>query len=74
MSGLGDVFMEALIGIAFQNKEFEPYDMSTLGKVMYNGKEVYVSSLEMLKKDNENFNRQERVKAIEDKIKQSTHE
>lgn len=74
MSGLGDIFMESVIGIAFYNKELEPYDMSKLGKVVYNGMEVYVLSLEMLQQDNENFGRWERVKAIEEKIKYNTHE
>lgn len=49
MSGYGEVFMEAVIGIAFHNKELEPYDMSKLGKITYKGKEVCVSSLEMLR-------------------------
>lgn len=40
MSRLGDVFIEALIGNVFQNKELELNDMSTLGKVMYNEMEV----------------------------------
>lgn len=70
MSGLGEIFMDAVISIAFHNKELEPYDMSTLGKVNFNGKEIYISSLEMLKEDNINFNRPDRVKAIEEKIKE----
>ncbi len=72
MSGLGDIFMEAVIGIAFHNKELEPYDMSKYGKILYKGTEVYVSSLEMLRQDNMNYNRLERVKAIEEKIGQNT--
>lgn len=72
MSGLGDLFMEAVIGIAFHNKELEPYDRSKLGKVVHNGKEVYVSSLEMLKQDNENFGRLERVQEIEDRIRKNS--
>jgi len=72
MSGYGEIFMEAVIGISFHNKELEPLDMSKLGKIDYNGTEVYVSSLEMLRQDNINYNRFDRVKAIEEKIKQST--
>ena len=68
MSGYGEIFMEALIGIAFHNKELEPYDMSRLGKTTYKGTEVYLSSLEMLRQDNIDFNRPERVKAIEEKM------
>lgn len=72
MSGLGEIFMEAVIGIAFHNKELEPYDMSKHGKIAYKGTHVYVSSLEMLSQDNMNYNRSERVKAIEEKIRQNT--
>lgn len=70
MSGLGEVFMEAVISIAFHNKELEPYDMNKLGKISFKGTDVYVSSLEMLKQDNLNFNRPDRVKAIEEKMNQ----
>ncbi len=70
MSGLGEIFMEAVIGISFHNKELEPYDMSKLGKINYNGTEVYVSGLEMLRQDKINYHRMDRVKAIEDKIRQ----
>lgn len=70
MSGLGEIFMEAVIGISFHNKELEPYGMSKLGKINYNGTEVYVSGLEMLRQDNINYHRMDRVKAIEDKIRQ----
>lgn len=72
MSGLGEVFMEAVIGISFHNKELEPYDMSKLEQIPYKGTEVYVSSLEMLKRDNMDYNRLDRVKAIEEKIRQNT--
>jgi len=68
MGGYGEIFMEAVIGIAFHNKELEPFDMSKLGKIHYKGTEVYVSSLEMLRQDNINYNRPDRVKAIEGKI------
>ena len=70
MSGLGYIFMEATIGIAFHNKELEPYDMNQLGKVIYNGSEVSVSSLDMLRQDNAQYNRQDRVDLIDDKLKQ----
>lgn len=73
MSGLGDIFLEAVIGIAFHNKELEPYDMNNLGKVVHNGEEIHVSSLEMLKQDNEYFNRPERVKLIEDRMGINTY-
>jgi len=69
MSGLGYIFMEVVIGIAFYNRELEPYDRSKLDKVLHNGKEIYVESLEKLKTDNENYGRTERVKMIEKKIK-----
>ena len=70
MSGGGTIFMEASIGIYFHNKELEPYDMSRLGKTVYKGEEVYISSLEMLKQDNENYGRPERVKLIENRMEQ----
>lgn len=70
MSGYGEIFMEAVIGIAFHNKELEPYDISKLGKISYNGTEVHLSNLEMLMQDNINYNRLDRVKAIEEKIRQ----
>ena len=72
MSGLGDIFLEAVIEFAFHNKELEPYDMSKLGKVIHNDEDIYVSSMDMLKQDNEYFNRPERVKLIEDRMKRST--
>ncbi len=68
MSGLGDIFMKAVICLAFHNKELEPYDTSNLCQITYNGDEIYISSLEMLKKDNENFNRPDRISMIEKKI------
>ena len=66
MSGLGQTFLEAVIGFSFHNKELEPFDMNKLGKVVYQGETVYVSSLEMLRQDNERFNRPERVRQIEE--------
>jgi len=72
MSGGGQIFMDAAIGIWFHNKELEPYDMSKLGKVVHNGEDVYVSSLDMLKQDNENYNRPERVALISERMKRST--
>lgn len=69
MSGYGEIFMEAVIGIAFHNQELEPYDMSILGKKVYKGTEVYLSTLEMLKQDNIDLNRLDRVRLIEEKMK-----
>ena len=69
MSGGGTIFMEAAMGIWLHNKELEPYDMNTLKKVVHNGNEIYISSLEMLKQDNENYGRPERVKLIEERMK-----
>ena len=69
MSGGGTIYMEGTIGIAFHNQELEPYDMSKLGKVVHNGKQIYIESLEDLRIDNENYGRPERVKMIEEKIK-----
>jgi len=64
MSGLGTVFMEAAISIAFHNKELEPCDMNTLEKVTHNGRDLYISTIEMLKQDNLLLNRLDRVNAI----------
>jgi AraC-like DNA-binding protein len=72
MSGLGTIFMEANIGLAFHNKELEPYDMSRLTKLTHNGHEVWVESLEALRRDNENYGRPERVALIEKRMAQST--
>ena len=69
MSGLGTVFHQANIGFSFNNKELEPYDMSTLRKTEYKGEALYISTLEMLKRDNESYGRPERVEQIEEKIK-----
>ena len=66
MSGIGTIFMESNIGFAFHNKELEPYDMGRLGKVSYNGENIYISSLEMLKQDNITLKRFDRVKLIEE--------
>ena len=65
MSGLGEIFMEAVIEIAFHNRELEPYDMTKLDRIDRKGTSIYVSNLEMLKQDNEYFNRPERVRLIE---------
>lgn len=65
MSGLGSVFAEANIEFAFGNRENEPYDMKKLDAVTYHGKTVYVSTLEMLKQDNEAYGRADRIKMIE---------
>ncbi|MDD4797691.1 MAG: helix-turn-helix domain-containing protein [Eubacteriales bacterium] len=70
MSALGDIFLEAVVTLAFHNKELEPYDMGRLAKVAHRGGEVYVSSLEMLRQDNCNLNRPERVRLIQEKIAQ----
>ena len=70
MSGGGEIFMEASIGIWVHNKEYEPYDMSKLEKIVYNGENICVSSLEMLKQDNEYFGRPERVALIEKRMKE----
>lgn len=69
-SGLGGIFMEANVGFAFHNKEWEPYDMNRHDKLLYNGEPVYVSTLEMLRQDNECYGRPERVRLIEEKIRQ----
>lgn len=73
MSGLGDVFLEAVVGISFHTKELEPYDMNKLDKVVRNGEEIYISSLEMLQQDNLHFNRPERVKMIGERMKENIH-
>ncbi len=71
MSGLGDIFVEATIGFAFCNQELEPYDLSKLEKIVYKGEEVYISSLEMLKQDNEHFHRPDRVQKIVERMERS---
>ena len=71
MCGGGTVFMEASVGIWTQNQSFEPYDMTTLGKVPYKGRHIYVSTLERLKTDNEYYGRPERVALIEKRMKQA---
>lgn len=68
-SGLGTIFAEANIGFAFGNRELEPYDMSKHDRLAYGGESVYVSTLEMLKRDNECYCRPERVKLIEERMK-----
>ena len=68
MSGGGQIFMKAAIGIWVHNNELEPYDMSKLGNIVHNGKNIYVSSLDMLKQDNEYYDRPERVKLIQERM------
>ena len=68
MCGGGTIFMEAAISVWTQNKDFEPYDMTTLGKVPYKGGAVYLSPLERLKTDNEYYGRPERVALIEERM------
>ena len=69
MSGLGGLFHDAVIGLAFHNRELEPYDMGKLAALSYRGREVHVSTLAMLRQDNENMDRSERVKLIEERMK-----
>lgn len=64
MSGLGSIFMEANIEFAFHNKAEEPFDMSSLHKLRYKGTDIYLSTLKMLKIDNENFGRPDRAALI----------
>ena len=72
MSGGGTIFMEAAISIWCHNKELEPYDMSGHKKVIHNGHEIFIESLEMLKQANERYDRPERVALIEERMKCST--
>ena len=65
MSGLGELFLEGVVGISFHNQELEPFDMNALGRVRHNGRDIFVSSLDMLKRDNQQMNRPERVRWIE---------
>ncbi|MDR1704149.1 MAG: AraC family transcriptional regulator [Clostridiales bacterium] len=66
MCGGGQIFMEAAISIWTQKQD--RYDMSALGKASCKGRDVYLSSLEMLRKDNEYYGRDERVALIEEKL------
>jgi len=68
MSGGGTIFMEANIGIWLHNKELEPYDMSGLEQIDYNSEKFFISSLEMLRQDNEYYGRPERVRLIEERM------
>jgi len=70
MSGGGTIFHEASIGIWFHNKELEPFDMSTLARRDYKGKQLYVSTLEMLRQDNEHYGRAERVGMIDARMRE----
>jgi len=71
MSGGGEIFMEAVISIWLHNKELAPYDMSQHKIINYHGENIYLSSLEMLKQDNEYLGRSERVKLIAERIKEN---
>lgn len=71
MSGLGEIFLEANIGFSFHNPQEEPFDMETLAKVAYDGRTVFLSTLEMLRADNLGFGRPERVRLIEERMKQA---
>lgn len=74
MSGLGTIFAEANIGFAFFNPELEPYDMSGHDKLGFHGETVAVSTLDMLRQDNENYGRPERVDLIDETIRQTSQE
>lgn len=65
VGGLGEIFWEAAIGFSCGNKGQELFDMSKLGTTVYNDSEIHISSLEMLKRDNEYFDRPERVSMIQ---------
>ena len=70
MGGGGEIFLEAPISIYVNNESDESFDMNTLHKINYKGSEIYISTLEMLKQDNQLFGRMDRVALIEEKIKQ----
>ena len=70
MSGLGNLFAEALIEIAFRNPSPGSYDMSQHKKIPHHGTKVHIATLEMLRQDNESYGRPERVRMIEDRMKQ----
>lgn len=63
-------FLQANIGFAFHNKEFEPYDIRKHYKLPHKGENIYISTLEMLKEDNEYFGRPERMALINKQIAQ----
>lgn len=68
MSGLGTVFLETAIGFAFHNADCAPFDMETLGRISYHGKELFVDSLKNLREANINYNRLDRVAQIDVRI------
>lgn len=68
MSGGGDLFLDTPVSVYFHNKDCEPYDMDKLGKINYYGKEIRLSTLEMLHQDNQAYGRTERVRLIEEKL------
>ena len=68
MSGLGDIFLDVTVSIAFHNEDMEPFDLQTLAKRPFHGRELYVATLETLRQDNINLNRLERVRAIEARL------
>lgn len=73
MSGLGTIFLDAAVGIAFHNKELEPYDMSRLAQITRHGERIYLSTPEMLRQDNLRFGRIGTVKKIEAKMNWNPH-
>ncbi len=72
-SGLGTVFLEANIGFSFGNWELEPYQIEKHPTVIFQGERLFVSSLPMLKEDNERFGRPERVKLIQKRMEELSH-
>ncbi len=78
MGGLGGLFVQANIGIAFMNAtdipsdisqlkevDWKGRDMSQLMEVEWLGKKIVISPLAWLKHDNQNYGRTERVELIE---------
>lgn len=66
MGGIGGIFNKTNVSIAFHNIQLQPFDLSHLKEIEWNGINIRISPLEWLRRDNANYNRLERVKLIEE--------
>lgn len=69
MSGLGELFLSAVVGMSFANPSAVPYNRNALARISYHGETLQISTLEMLRRDNEAYGRPERVRMIEEQMR-----
>jgi hypothetical protein len=72
-SGSATLFMDASVNLIVKNKDDHP-DLGLYEKVDLNGHIVYLETLKMLRDDNDRYGRLDRVKMIEERMRQKSSE